>query len=271
MNKLLEKKVVIITGAGRPKGMGQAAALKFAAHGANVVVTDLVRENNAEEDFAAIETVAGEVRELGVDSLAVGVDVTDRDQVNECVATTVTKFGAIDVMVNNAGTAIGAGPFLEQTDEQWDISYGVHLKGTLYFCQAVIPVMQRNGGGAIVNNSSMLGIAAEPFSAAYTATKFGVVGLTKVIAAEFGKDNIRCNAVCPGSINTQMQSEGIAQYAEWAGIDIEEAWKEAERNSLGRSAEPGEVADAMVYLASPMASFVSGVALPVTGAANPGV
>lgn len=271
MNKLLENKVVIITGAGRPKGMGQAAALKFAEHGAKVVVTDLVRDQHADEDHTAIEAVASEVRQLGVDSLAVGVDVTNRAQVKECVDKTVAAFGTVDVMVNNAGTAIGAGPFLEQTDKQWDISYGVHLKGTLYFCQAVIPVMQGNGGGAIVNNSSMLGIAAEPFSAAYTATKFGVVGLTKVIAAEFGKDNIRCNAVCPGSINTQMQSEGIAQYAEWAGIDIEEAWKEAERNSLGRSAEPGEVADAMVYLASPMSSFVSGVALPVTGAANPGV
>lgn len=271
MNKLLQDKVVIITGAGRAKGMGQAAAIKFAQHGAKVVVTDLVRDRHAQDDLAAIEAVAGDVRAVGVDGLAMGVDVTDRAQVARCVERVVGEFGAVDIMVNNAGTAIGAGPFLEQTDRQWDISYGVHLKGTLYFCQAVIPVMQRRGGGAIVNNSSMLGIAAEPFSAAYTATKFGVVGLTKVIAAEFGKDNIRCNAVCPGSINTQMQSEGIAQYAEWAGIDFDEAWREAERNALGRSADPGEVADAIVYLASPMASFVSGVALPVTGAANPGV
>lgn len=271
MSKLLQDKVVIITGAGRPQGMGQAAAHRFAAHGAHVVVTDLVRDSNLPEDLAAIEAVADEVRELGVSSLAIACDVTKRDEVDDCVAQTVAKLGTVDVMVNNAGTAIGAGPFLEQTDKQWDISYGVHLKGTLYFCQAVIPVMRGNGGGAIVNNSSMLGIAAEPFSAAYTATKFGVVGLTKVIAAEFGKDNIRCNAVCPGSINTQMQSEGLAQYAEWAGISMEEAWKDAERNALGRSADPEEVADAMVYLASPMASFVSGVALPVTGAANPGV
>lgn len=268
---MLQDKVVIITGAGRPKGMGQATALKFAEHGAKVVVTDLVRDQYADEDLAAVEGVASEIRQLGADSFAVGVDVTNRAQVNACVEQTISKFGTVDVLVNNAGTAIGAGPFLEQTDKQWDISYGVHLKGTLYFCQAVIPVMQRSGGGAIVNNSSMLGIAAEPYSAAYTATKFGVVGLTKVIAAEFGKDNIRCNAVCPGSINTQMQSEGLAQYAEWAGISMEEAWKDAERNALGRSAEPSEVADAILYLASPMASFVSGVALPVTGAANPGV
>lgn len=269
--KLLEDKVVIITGAGRPGGMGQAAAVKFAEHGANVVVTDLVRSEHGAEDFAAVEAVAERVRQHGVEALAVGVDVTDRQQVQDCVSNSVEAFGTVDVMINNAGTAIGAGPFLEQTDRQWDVSYRVHLKGTLYFCQEVIPVMQRQGGGVIVNNSSMLGIAAEPYSAAYTATKFGVVGLTKVIAAEFGKDNIRCNAVCPGSINTKMQSEGIARFAQWAGIEIEEAWKDAERNALGRSAEPEEVADAMLFLASPMASFVSGVALPVTGAANPGL
>lgn len=269
--RVLEDKVVIITGAGRPRGMGQAAAIKFAEHGAKVVVTDLVRPEHEAEDFAAVEAVAAAARQLGVEALAVGVDVTDRQQVRDCVSKSVEAFGTVDVMINNAGTAIGAGPFLEQTDRQWDVSYGVHLKGTLYFCQEVIPVMQRQGGGAIVNNSSMLGIAAEPYTAAYTATKFGVVGLTKVIAAEFGKDNIRCNAVCPGSINTTMQSEGIARFAQWAGIELEEAWKDAERNALGRSAEPEEVADAMLFLASPMASFVSGVALPVTGAANPGL
>jgi len=271
MKQLLAGKVVIITGAGRPRGMGQAAVIKFAEHGAKIVVTDLVRPGHETEDFAAIEAVAAQARELGVEALAQGVDVTNRKQVQDCVDATVKAFGTIDIMVNNAGTAIGAGPFLEQTDKQWDVSYGVHLKGTMYFCQAVIPVMQRNGGGAIVNNSSMLGIAAEPFSAAYTATKFGVVGLTKVIAAEFGRDNIRCNAVCPGSIKTLMQDDGIAKFAKWSGISVEEAWKGVDGNALGRSAEPEEVADAMVYLASSMASFVSGVALPVTGAANPGV
>jgi NAD(P)-dependent dehydrogenase (short-subunit alcohol dehydrogenase family) len=175
------------------------------------------------------------------------------------------------VMVNNAGTAIGAGPFLEQTDLQWDISYNVHLKGTLYFCQEVIPHMQKQGGGSIVNNASMLGLAAESHTAAYTATKFGVVGLTKTIAAEFGKDNIRCNAVCPGSVATQMQEEGLQQFADWGGITLEEAWKDAERCALGRSAQPEEVADAMVYFASDMSSYVSGQALLVCGGANPGL
>ncbi|NCF19061.1 MAG: SDR family oxidoreductase [Haliea sp.] len=266
--KLMQDKVVIVTGAGRERGMGQAAVMLFAEHGARVVVTDLAR-NAAEQD--AIEVVAQAAEALGVESLALGVDITDRAQVEACVADTIKRFGRIDVLINNAGTAIGAGPFLEQTDTQWDVSYNVHLKGANYFCQAVIPHMQAQGGGAIVNNASMLGVAAEPFSAAYTATKFGVVGLTKVIAAEFGGDNIRCNCVCPGSVATQMQEEGLKQFAEWSGITLEEAWKDAERCALGRSAQPEEVAGAMLYLASDLASYVSGDALMVTGAANPGV
>lgn len=269
--KLLAGKVVIITGAGRPRGMGQAAARRFAEHGANVIVTDLVREDQANSDQEAIEKVAEQVRALGAEAHAIGVDVTKNEQVCACVDKTLEIFGKVDVMVNNAGTGIGHGPFLELTDSQWDISYQVHLKGTFYFCRAVIPLMQKQGGGAIINNASMLGIAAEPYSAAYTATKFGVVGLTKAIAAEFGKDSIRCNAVCPGSIKTQMQEAGVKKFAEMESISIEQAWQEVERCALGRSAEPEEVADVMVYLASPMASYVSGVAMLVTGAANPGV
>ncbi|MDG1386993.1 MAG: SDR family NAD(P)-dependent oxidoreductase [Halioglobus sp.] len=266
--KLMQDKVVVITGAGREKGMGQAAVMKFAEHGARVVVTDLARND---EELANIERVAAGARALGVEAIAVGVDVSNRDQVDACVGTVIEAFGRIDVMVNNAGTAIGAGPFLEQTDIQWDVSYNVHMKGALYFCQAVIPHMQKQGGGSIVNNASMLGVAAESHTAAYTATKFGVVGLTKTIAAEFGKDNIRCNAVCPGSVATQMQEEGLQQFADWFGITLEEAWKDAERCALGRSAQPEEVADAMVYFGSDMSSYVSGQALLVCGGANPGL
>lgn len=268
---LLEDKVAIITGAGRPQGMGRAAALRFAAEGAKVVITDLVRESHRDADLQSLEQVASEVGEAGAEVLHFGVDVTDRNQVADCVAGVIKSFGAVDVLVNNAGTTVGAGPFLEQTDEQWDISFQVHLMGTTNCCREVIPVMRKGGGGSIVNNSSMLGLAAEPFSAAYTATKFGVVGLTKVIAAEFGKDKIRCNAVCPGSVDTAMQAAGIKQFAKWYGISEAEALADAERNALGRSAQPEEIADVMLWLASPMSSFVSGAAIPVTGAANPGV
>jgi NAD(P)-dependent dehydrogenase (short-subunit alcohol dehydrogenase family) len=266
--KLMQDRVVIITGAGREKGMGQAAALKFAEHGAIVVVTDLARDDT---ERANIERVVESVRAVGAQALGVGVDVTQREEVNACVQRVIENYGRIDVMVNNAGTAIGAGPYLEQTDLQWDVSLGVHIKGTHFFCQAVIPHMQARGKGAIVNNASMLGLAAEPFTAAYTTSKFAVVGLTKAIAAEFGGDNIRCNCVCPGSVATQMQEEGLKMFADWHGITLEQAWQDAERCALGRSADPQEVADAMLYLASDMASYVSGQALLVCGGANPGL
>jgi 3-oxoacyl-[acyl-carrier protein] reductase len=266
-----EDKVVVISGAGHAKGMGRAAAVKFAEYGARVVVTDLVRDDHRTQDMASIEHVAETIRSAGGEAIAVPVDVTDRRQVAACVDATLDAFRTIDILINNAGTGIGAGPFLEQTDRQWEISFRVHMMGALYFCQAVIPIMQASGGGVIVNNSSVLGLAAEPFTAAYTATKFGVVGLTKVIASEFGGDNIRCNAVCPGSVDTRMQADGIKQIAQWTGTSEQEALAGAERNALGRSGSADEIADVMVWLASPMSSFVSGAAIPVTGAANPGV
>jgi NAD(P)-dependent dehydrogenase (short-subunit alcohol dehydrogenase family) len=102
-----------------------------------------------------------------VEALAIGVDVTKKDQVQACIDKVVNVFGRVDVMINNAGTT-GRGPFLEQTDKQWDSSYQVHLKGAFYFCQGAIPIMQKGGGGSIVNNASMLGVAAEPFFAAYS-------------------------------------------------------------------------------------------------------
>jgi len=268
---MFENQVVIVTGAGRPRGMGRATALKFAAHGARVVVTDVIRNGYEDEDRRALEKIVTEVNTAGPAGLGLFVDVCDQIQIADCVEKTLGRFGRIDVLINNAGTAIGAGPFLEQDDRAWDLSVRVNLLGVANFCKAVIPVMQNAGGGVIVNNSSMLGLAAEPFTAAYTATKFGVVGLTKVIAAEFGKDNIRCNTVCPGSVDTDLQASGIEKLAKWHGVSKEEALADAERNALGRSASPEEVADVMVWLASPMSSFVSGAAIPVTGAANPGV
>lgn len=270
--KLLDNKTAIITGAGRPHGMGRATALKFAEHGARVIVTDLVRSGHADDDQASIDAVVEEVRALGCEALGLGVDVTQRDAVDACVAQTVESFGGVDVLVCNAGTSIGAGPFLEQTDVQWDVSYQVHLKGPLYFSQAVIPHMQAAGGGAIVNNASMLGVAAEAFTAAYTATKFGLVGLTKVIAAEFGPDNIRCNAVCPGAVDTLMQQEGLRTLAADYGKTYEEMVKSVEdQAALKRQAQADEIADAILYLASPMSSYVSGVSMLVHGGANPGL
>jgi NAD(P)-dependent dehydrogenase (short-subunit alcohol dehydrogenase family) len=272
---LLEGKVAIVTGAGRPKGMGRASALKLAEQGANVVVTDLARKRKdlsiegllgIGDEFAALEKVVSEIEALGSRGLAMAVDVTDVDQIRACVDKTCDVFGGVDILFNNAGTAIGVGSFLDILSENWDLSWRVNVKGMVEFCRAAIPKMIERGGGSIINNASMAGLGAGRGYGAYVVTKFAVVGLTKLLAAEFGPQNIRCNATCPGNILTDMGEEEITFIAMEKGIDKEEARKVFdEMAALGRAARPEEVADVVAYLAGPRSGYLTGVALPVAG------
>jgi 3-oxoacyl-[acyl-carrier protein] reductase len=225
--KLLEGKVAIVTGAGRPKGMGRASALKLAEQGASVVVTDLARKRTdlmieglleIGDEFAALEQLVSEIEALGSRGLALAVDVTDTGQIQNCVDRTCAAFGGIDILFNNAGTAIGVGSFLDILSEKWDLSWQVNVKGMVEFCRAVIPRMIERGGGSIINNASMAGLGAARGYGAYIVTKFAVVGLTKLVAAEFGPRNIRCNATCPGAILTDMGEEEITFIAMENGI-----------------------------------------------------
>lgn len=266
--QLLENKVVIITGAAHPRGMGFAACQRMAEHGAKVVITDLARND---EERQNLEARAESLRNIGAPVLAIAVDITNPSQVADCVQQAIGRWGRIDVLFNNAGTPIGSGPFTDQGDREWDISYQVHLKGTANFCKAVIPHMIEQGEGSIVNNASLAGLGVIADMAAYNATKFGLIGLTKSLAVEYGRHNIRVNAVCPGMILTQMSEVEIETLRNEG-----ESFEDAKRNAvaevpLGRWGSAGEVADAAVYLASPMASYVSGVALPVAGALAPGL
>jgi len=273
--KLLEGKVAVVTGAGRPKGMGRASALKLAEHGASVVVTDVCRKRTDLEiegllgigdDFSALERLVAEIEALGSRGLAMAVDVTDIDQIRACVDKTCKAFGGIDILFNNAGTGIGVGPFLDTPGENWDLSWQVNVKGMMEFCRAVIPKMIERGGGSIINNASMAGLGAAPAYGAYCVTKFGVVGLTKLIAAEFGRQNIRCNATCPGNILTDMGEEEITFISMEKGISEEEARDLfGEVAALGRAGQPEEVAEVVAFLAGPRSGFLTGVALPVTG------
>ena len=220
-----------------------------------------------------LEERAADIVAAGGEAMALAVDVTDRRQIDHCVATVTEHFGSIDVLFNNAGSPAGCGDFLSMTDQQWDISYQVNLKGMADFCQAALPGMISRGSGAIVNNASLSGLGATPLMAAYTATKFAVVGLTKALAAEFGPHKIRVNAICPGMIWTQMgQSEVEHLRAE------SESFEEAKNRLVGadlvpleRWAEPEEVASSVVFLASDAASYINGVALPVAGGMAPGL
>lgn len=260
--KLLDDKVALVTGAAHPKGMGFAACRKLAAAGAKIVLSDLVRN---EQERQLIQSRAEEIEQRGGTVLALGMDISDRRQVAACVEESIHAFGKLDIVFNNAGTPVGVGKFLEMTDEQWDLSYQVNLKGAVNVCQYVIPVMGKNGGGSIINNSSLAGLGAVAEMAAYTATKFAVIGLTKALAAEFGEQNIRVNAVCPGSIWTQMGELEVEM-----NRVHDESFTDAKQRllddvSMRRWGASDEVADAVVYLASDMASYVSGVALPVAG------
>lgn len=279
--KTLEGKVAIVTGAGRPKGMGRATALMLAREGASVVVTDLARRRNDLEikdtlgvgdDIAELEQLAAQIESLGSKALALPVDVTDRSQIQACIRKTCDTFGGIDILFNNAGTAVGTGPFLEISEAHWDLSYEINLKGMVHFCQLVIPKMIERGGGSIINNSSLAGLGVVDQMAAYSATKFAVIGLTKAIAAEFGHQHIRCNAVCPGLIRTDMGEAEIKIFADSWATSLEDAEKQlTEPVAMKRWAEPEEVAAVVVFLAGPAAGYLTGAALPVAGGLAPGL
>ncbi len=263
-------RVAIVTGAAQPDGMGYATCLKFIEAGVKVVVTDLVRD---EQSQARLHARVGELIAAGGEAIAVAVDVTSRDQITACVKETLATYGRIDCLFNNAGTPVGVGDFLTMDDSKWDMSYQINLKGIVNFCQAVLPIQIEQGRGTIINNASLAGLGAIPNMAAYSATKFAVVGLTKALAAEFGPQGIRINAVCPGMVWTQMGKTEV-EHEQRPGesfADAKQRLANAELVPLERWAAASEVADAVVYLSSDKASYISGVALPVAGGMAPGL
>ena len=251
---LLAGKVAIVTGAAHPKGIGRAIAAAFERQGGTVVTSDLNGAVGLEENNG------------------VACDVTDREQVKALIDHVIQQHGKLDIVVNNAGVGIGGPDFLAITDQEWDISLNVNVRGVANVCQAAIPHMRVNGG-SIINVASLAGIGAmASIPACYTASKFATVGLTKQIAAQFAADQIRCNALCPGSVITQMHDAVLTTLAEQHNISVEQA--QALENSvipLGRSAQPGEVADAAVYLASDLSLYITGTTLPVAGGMSPGL
>jgi NAD(P)-dependent dehydrogenase (short-subunit alcohol dehydrogenase family) len=202
----------------------------------------------------------------------VALDVTDPVQVDAAIKRIIDEHMKLDIVVNNAGVGIGNSDFLQLTDQEWDRSLNVNVRGVANVCKAAIPHMLHQGG-SIINVASMAGLGAmTSIPACYTASKFATVGLTKQIAAQFAKDQIRCNALCPGSVITQMHDSVLATLAEMHNISLEQA--QALENSvipLGRSAQPKEVADAAVYLASDLSSYVTGTTMPVAGGMSPGL
>lgn len=268
----LEGKVAVVTGAGRPLGIGRGCALRLAERGADVVVSDICRQYEGDMAFYSLgeweqlQKAVGEIEALGRKGLAFKVDVTIKDEVQAMVDETIKHWGRIDILVNNAGTGVGVGPFLDINEEAWDKTFDVNVKGTFYCCRAVIPHMIEQGGGKIINISSTAGLRGAAQYGAYVPSKFAVVGLTELLAAEFAPQKINVNAVCPAMVDTDL---GIAEYhflAAVQGSTFEEV-REATRKSipLGRAATADDIADVVAFLASPQSDYMVGQSIAVTG------
>jgi NAD(P)-dependent dehydrogenase (short-subunit alcohol dehydrogenase family) len=245
-----EDRVIVVSGGG--SGIGQAAALAFAREGGRVVVFESSR--------AAARRFEDLIKEQGLEGHSLTVDVGRARDVQRGVAAVTIRFGAIHVLVNNAGVEHAA-PLHETAEEDWDRVLGVNLKGVFLLSRQVLPVMLRAGGGAVVNVGSISGLLGWPASAAYAASKGGVVQLTRQMAVDYGRQNIRVNCVCPGTTRTPLNERLFASEADpgaaKAGL--------AARYPLGRFARPEEIAEAILFLASEEASFITGAVLPVDG------
>lgn len=256
--KYFENKTVFITGTAYPRGMGFATAKKFASLGANVVLTDI--------DDSQLQAAAAEIEAFGVKAMGIKMDVTNPKQVEAAVQKTVDTYGSVDIVFNNAGLGKGVGDFLDISLDEWDLVLDVNLKGMVVVSRTVIPHMIKQGGGNIINNASIGGLYGEAGYSAYSVSKFGVVGLAKCLAAEFGKHQIRVNVVCPGWIKTNMGDKTIEFVSEYNKMTEEEATNfMKEMIALQRPASPDEVANTVAFLASPASSYITGIALPVTG------
>ena len=244
----LNGKVALITGAGR--GIGAATARLFAQEGAAVVLA----ARSADE----VNQVAAAITADGGTALAVATDVADADAMRALVTQTVATYGRLDVAVNNAGVALGNKPLTEVSEELFDQTIAVNLKGVFLALKYEIPAMLANGGGAIVNMSSTVGLVGSNAGIApYIASKHGVVGLTKAAALEYAAQRIRVNAIAPGTTATSVNEHwlGNSQIRERIIATI----------PVGRVGEPRDVAEAALWLCSDASSYLTGVILPVDG------
>jgi NAD(P)-dependent dehydrogenase (short-subunit alcohol dehydrogenase family) len=244
----LESKIAIVTGASR--GIGAATARLLARQGASVVLAARSEDEMA-RNVLAIEADGGR-------AVAVKTDVTDAASVEALINQTVDTFGRLDIAVNNAGLGSGNKPLVDFTEQEFDASIAVNLKSVFLSMKYEIPAMVARGGGAIVNLSSTAGLAGAVGIAPYIAGKHGVVGLTKAAALEYAQHHIRVNAVAPGPILTEQMERRIAANAQIEG-QINRAVP------LGRLGQPAEIAEAILWLCSDAAAYVTGVTLPVDG------
>jgi 3-oxoacyl-[acyl-carrier protein] reductase len=264
----LSGRVALVTGGSR--GLGRADALTLGRAGADVVIADIQIESDSGEEaerygpmaqaaraqgLVYSEAAARELADLGRRSAAVKCDVTDRAQVDATVARIVEEFGSVDILVNNAGTLDHLGQLTDQQSELWERDLRVNLTGAFNCAQAVWPHMKERGWGRIVNMASVAGTLGGFGQASYSATKAGLLGLTRTLALEGARYGITCNAIVPGIIGTEAFNFG--------NPDMNE--RMVKRTAMRRPGEPQDVANAIAFLCSDLASYITGVGLNVSG------
>jgi len=246
----VEGKACVVTGAGA--GIGKAIAERLAEEGGKVVCVDI----NQETAIATVDLI----QQAGGIATAFTADVSDPSQVDAFVAQCIELYGRIDVLVNNAGVNI-PGVLHEVSDEVIDKTLNVNVKGAIYGCRAAIPFMLSQGSGSIVNISSVNGLVSEPFLAVYSASKGAVVMLTRGVALDYAKRGIRCNAICPGWVDTPINNA----HAEMLG-GLEKVYATIDTfQPIGRPGEPREIAHLALFLSSDEASFLTGAVIPADG------
>ena len=246
--KLLEGKTAVITGAAR--GIGKSIALRLAAEGANIAFTDLAYNES-------VQALEGELTAMGVKAKGYASNAANFADTNDVVAKIVADFGRIDVLVNNAGITRDT-LLMRMTEEQWDMVINVNLKSVFNFTKAVQSIMLKQKSGSIINMSSVVGVSGNAGQANYSASKAGIIGFTKSVAKELGSRNIRCNAIAPGFIITDMTNQLTAEQRD--------AW--VQNIPLRRGGTPEDVANTTLFLASDLSSYVSGQVIHVCGGMN---
>lgn len=246
--KLLEGKVAVVTGAAR--GIGKAIAIRFAQEGCNIAFTDLAIDENA-------QATEKEIADLGVKVKGYASNAANFEDTHEVVKNIVEEFGKVDILVNNAGITRD-GLMMRMSEQQWDMVININLKSAFNFVHALTPYMMRQKSGNIINMSSVVGVHGNAGQTNYSASKAGMIGLAKSIAQELGSRGIRANAIAPGFIITEMTHQ--------LSDEVRAEWEK--RIPLKRGGTPEDVANAALYLASDLSSYITGQVIQVDGGMN---
>ncbi len=243
----LKGKIALVTGAGSQIGFGKAISLTLAKEGCDVVVNDV--------DLPGAQQTAKEVIETGHKAIAVKADISNKAEVNEMVDQAYKEFGRIDILVNNASMGLAGKPFLEITDDEWDLMININFRGTVYVTRAVLPGMIKQKSGKIVNIASNAGKTGVPTASMYAATKAAVVSLTKSLSIEVGSLGINVNGIAPGTAKTNLENYATPEFVKMA----------SHLPPLGRLTVPQDIANMAAFLASEAASDIAGQTYSVDG------